>query len=88
MNRLKVRCKQANIKECSPHDLRRTYVSEMLAAGADLAIVQRNAGHASSTTTARYDRRGEDAQQQAAALLHVPFIPTETTWETTKSEGV
>lgn len=79
MNRLKARCKQANIKECSPHDLRRTYVSEMLAAGADLAVVQRNAGHASPTTTARYDRRGEEAQQQVAALLHVPFVSTEIT---------
>ena len=73
MLRLKRRARQAAIAECSPHDLRRTFVSNALEAGADLALVQALAGHASPTTTARYDRRPEAARAAAARLVHVPY---------------
>ena len=69
MDRLRRRCAQAGVKRASPHDLRRTFVS-----GADLARVQRLAGHRNPATTERYDRRPDDAFREAAALVHVPYF--------------
>ena len=57
MIRLKRRSEEAGIAPCSPRDLRRIFVSDLLEAGTDIAIVQRLAGHASPLTTAHYDRR-------------------------------
>lgn len=72
-NLLAKRAAQAGVKDFSPHDLRRTFVSDLLDAGADIATVAKMAGHASVQTTARYDRRPEQAKQKAAGLLHIPY---------------
>ena len=43
---------------------------------ADLATVQKLAGHSDPATTARYDRRGERAMRETASHLHVPTSAT------------
>jgi site-specific recombinase XerD len=72
-NMVAKRAQDAGIKNFSPHDVRRTFISHLLDAGADIATVSKMAGHANIQTTARYDRRPEEAKRKAAELLHVPY---------------
>lgn len=65
--------KQLGTKRFSPHDFRRTFISDLIAESKDLPSAQGLAGHASIETTARYDRRGEIARKQAAAKLQTPY---------------
>jgi len=68
------RAEQAGVEDVTPHDLRRSFVSDLLDAGVDIKTVADMAGHASVTTTARYDRRPEMRKKKAAQTLHVPYI--------------
>jgi site-specific recombinase XerD len=72
-NMIAKRAQEAGIKNFSPQDVRRTFISHLLDAGADLATVSKMAGHANIQTTARYDRRPEEAKRKTAELLHVPY---------------
>ncbi|MDP2902483.1 MAG: site-specific integrase [Methylovulum sp.] len=61
------RAKQAGIAHCSPHDLRRTFVTRLLEQGVDFNTASQLAGHENIQTTALYDRRHVKAQRQAMA---------------------
>lgn len=70
---LKKRARQAGIPEFSPHDLRRTFVGDMLDQGVDITTVANIAGHSSVETTRRYDRRAEAPKKNAATKLNYPY---------------
>ncbi len=70
---IRKRARGASVKEFSPHDLRRTFVTELIDATGDIVSAQRLAGHESVQTTTRYDRRGEAAKKKAISMLHIPY---------------
>lgn len=69
---LRKRSEQAGIGNVSPHDLRRTALSNLIDR-TDLGTAQQIAGHADPKTTARYDCRGERAKREAAAAMTLSY---------------
>jgi integrase/recombinase XerD len=61
---VKRRAKEAGIAPCSPHDLRRTFVTRLLDQGVDFNTARQLAGHGHIQTTALYDRRHIKIQRQ------------------------
>jgi site-specific recombinase XerD len=55
----------------TPHDLRRSFATNLLSANVDLFTVQNLMGHANSDTTKMYDLRGDKVKAIAVELL--PF---------------
>ncbi len=65
------RAKAAGVVGITPHDLRRTFATELLELG-DVLLVQALLGHESADTTGRYDRRGEARKRSLQGRLRVP----------------
>ena len=63
---------KAGVARFSPHDLRRTFAGDLYDAGADEPSIQRLMGHAKSSQTAGYDRRGMAAERRAIAKRTLP----------------
>lgn len=59
----------------SPHDFRRTFITDLLEAGVDLVRVSKLAGHSDVSTTTNYDRRDLKALKEAAETLELPYRP-------------
>lgn len=70
---LKKRAARAKCQSFSPHDLRRSFASDLLDAGADIGTVSKMMGHENIETTLGYDRRPEDVRRKASELLHFPY---------------
>jgi site-specific recombinase XerD len=51
-NVLQKRAEEFGVSDFSPHDLRRTFASDLLDAGSDIATVAKMVGHAFVNTTA------------------------------------
>lgn len=61
--------KKAGIKSCSPHDLRRTFATDMTNAGVDLHTLKEMMGHARVDTTLGYLRRNRSVKIKASDML-------------------
>ena len=59
----------ANITNWTPHDLRRTFATELLSLNVDVVTVKDMMGHSNVNTTSMYDRRGKDRMKKAAQIL-------------------
>src|SRR5665811_1498331 len=66
---IKQRSEQANIDRVRPHDLRRTFVTQLLDAGVDINTTRQLVGHTDIQTTARYDCRDLKVQKRAMKRL-------------------
>ncbi|CAM3331284.1 tyrosine-type recombinase/integrase [Stackebrandtia soli] len=71
-NILSRRFEECGAPAATPHDLRRTFIGELLDAGVDLSTAQQIVGHSSPETTARYDRRPGRRRREAIDRLSLP----------------
>lgn len=68
---LQKRASEAQVEKFSPHDLRRTFASDLLDQGVDVATVQELLGHSTPNQVIRYDRRGEQRKRRAVMSLSI-----------------
>lgn len=62
-------CEETKITDLRFHDLRHTFATRMLQAGASLQTVRDFLGHTSASTTLRYTHSSTDAMRDAVAAL-------------------
>ncbi len=65
------RASEFGVPELGVHDLRRTFATRLFAMGTDINIVKEAMGHASVSTTQRYDMRGVEAVAKATKQLGI-----------------
>lgn len=63
------RCVNTNTERFTPHDLRRSFATNLLSSGVDIFLVQKLMRHSNVNTTKIYDKRGEDEARKAVKLL-------------------
>lgn len=69
------RCIQAGVLEkTTPHDFRRSFITNLIENGADIFSVAYLAGHSSVDTTRKYDQTQDKRAQAAMELLDVPYV--------------
>jgi len=68
------RAELAGLDDWKTHDLRRTFVTELLESGARLDIVSHACGHSDPKTTARYSRRKEKESERMTRGRELPRI--------------
>lgn len=56
----------SGVEKFTPHDLRRTFITQLLEKGVDLNTVRQLAGHSDVSTTTRYDKRDIEWQKEAS----------------------
>ncbi len=56
----------SRVEKFTPHDLRRTFITQLLENGVDLNTVRQLAGHSDVSTTTRYDKRDIEWQKEAS----------------------
>jgi len=56
----------SGVEKFTPHDLRRTFITQLLEKGVDLNTVRQLAGHSDVSTTTRYDKRDVEWQKEAS----------------------
>jgi site-specific recombinase XerD len=66
---LAARVYAARVTPSTPHDLRRSYITDLLGHGVDLLTVAELAGHARLDTTRKYDHRPHAARVAAVTVL-------------------
>jgi integrase len=68
---VKVLHQKARVEPFTPHDLRRTFITQLLEQGTDLNLVRQLAGHNDISTTVRYDKRNHQWLKHASQNLRI-----------------
>lgn len=68
---LQKRHQEAQVAKVAPHDLRRTFATNLLDQDVDLLTVKEAMGHASLATTQQYDMRGHKKLKEASKQLSI-----------------
>jgi len=58
-------------ENCTVHDFRRTYITNLFQNDIDVSTIQKLVGHSSPATTVLYDRRGDESLKVAAQTINL-----------------